>query len=74
MKISYSVEHPTRGRRHFHEIELLGYYGVEAVINDLDKILEFHGLRCDKHKREYIEKWGQESYDKMIELERGHRE
>ena len=67
MKLKYSVLNEKYGRTAHCEIDLNGYYNVEEVIKDFQKVIDFHELRYEKWKKEYIEKWGQDYWNKIYE-------
>jgi len=69
MKIKFSVKQPSRSRSHTQELDLLGYYGIEQVIEDLDKVLEYHSLKYERYKDSYIEKWGIDKWQAMLAIE-----
>lgn len=69
MKIEYSVKQLKRCASQTHSINLIDYYGTTKVLEDLERVLEFHTLKYEKFKREYIEKWGQERWDDMVKGE-----
>ena len=63
MKLKYSVINERVSRTSHCEIDLIGYYFTEDVIRDFQRVIEFHEMRYEKQKREYIEKYGQEKWD-----------
>ena len=69
MKIEFSVKQPSRCRTHTTSIELPAYYGVEAVIQELDRVLEYHTMKHEEQKKSFIAKWGIEMWNKMVESE-----
>lgn len=64
MIIKFSVNDEQRQRRHSCEIDLKGYHMNDQVIRDLDHVIEFHKMQYDKFKQEYIEKYGEEWFNK----------
>jgi len=66
MIINFNVDNPKSLIRQFHEICLPGYYGTDAVISDLNKVLEFHQMKWDKYKTDYINKWGIAKFKELI--------
>lgn len=65
MKITFSVK-ACQSRSHNLEVTLPGYYASEEVIQDLTKMVDFHKLKYDKWKREYIANWGEEQFNKAF--------
>lgn len=66
MILKYSVINDKYCRTHHHENVFPGYYNTQAVIDDFEKVMEFHQLKYDKFKKDYIEKHGQDSWAKYI--------
>lgn len=65
MKISFRTEYGTENYN--HSIDLPGYWNMNELNKDLDKVLEFYQLKYNKWKQEYIKDNGQEAFDKRIE-------
>ena len=66
MKITVSINSPFYGPRTYtHELDLPGYYRFDDVRKDLDQVLELHQFRLEKYRIEYIEQYGEESWNKM---------
>lgn len=70
MKLEFTVKQSSRHRHHTTSIDLIGYYGVEQVIQDFEKVIEFHTLRYEDFKRKYILQHGQEAWDNYVESEK----
>ena len=69
MKLSFTVNQPSRCRNHTTEIDLIGYYGTEEVIQDFEKVIELHRLKHEDRKRRFTEQWGEEAWNKVAEQE-----
>ena len=67
MKIEYKVDNARFCRRQFHHIELWGYYNTETVIEDLERVLDYHELRYEKYKSDYVKQWGEDAWNKHVE-------
>ena len=37
---------------------------LHEIRSDIQRVLELHQFRAEKYRRDYIERWGQEQYDK----------
>lgn len=70
MKLEFNIKQPSRCRTHSTSIDLPGYYGTDKVINDFDQLIEYHTLKYEDFKRNYIITWGQEKWDQYIESEK----
>jgi hypothetical protein len=46
-----------------------GYNGMYEMAEDFKKVVHYHELKYEDYKRRYIEKWGQERWDSMVEHE-----
>lgn len=66
MKLKYSVVNEKRGITSHCEINLVGYYNTQEVIDDFQRVIDYHELRYQKYKAEYIKSWGQDLWDKNI--------
>lgn len=64
MIIKFSVNDESRQRRYSCEIDLKGYHMNDQVARDLDHVMEFHKMQYEKFKLEYIEKYGEEWFNK----------
>ena len=47
-----------------HETRVIPHASMDGLREDIKNVLELHEFRSEAYKRKYIERWGQEQYDK----------
>ena len=51
-----------------HETRVIPHASMNGIREDIKNILELHEFRSEAYKRKYIERWGQEQYDKSYPI------
>lgn len=66
MIIKISIEDPLYGRNHHIEQILPGYYMYPELLKEIDRLLEYHTLKQEQFKKDYITRWGKDFWNKNI--------
>ncbi len=67
MKVSFSVKNAKFCRSYSQSNDFSGYWATEDLIKDFTKIVEYHELKFEKYKNEYIKQWGEDSWNQHVE-------
>ena len=62
MKIEFSL-FESKNHTYFESGEIVSG-NLHEIRRDIQRVIELHQFRAEKYKRDYIERWGQEQYDK----------
>ena len=66
MKFRYNIEDLDYGYSHGHHGDMPAYYGAKQMVEDLERVIEFHTMKYREQKAEFIQRWGQDEWDEQV--------